>query len=136
MSGEMLRIARTRLGSRATLVRGAIEVDAAIKELARLTKPGGRLLLTDVSAEHNYVTTRIPTSDGDVHIKTFKHRASELVASSQELRSWRVERMDETFSCPFSAPRRPGVVYFYYHGALSKLMLLMRLNATDEKNAG
>ncbi|MBL8174894.1 MAG: class I SAM-dependent methyltransferase [Bryobacterales bacterium] len=130
VSGEMLRMARRKLGADSHLVLGALEsaplhaeafdvviacrvlshvkrLDVAFKELARVTKPGGRLLLTDVSAEHNYVTTRIPTRSGDVRIQTFKHDTSAVFSSGTRYAGWQVERMEEIRFRDLIAPPSP-----------------------------
>jgi ubiquinone/menaquinone biosynthesis C-methylase UbiE len=122
ISGEMLRKARKNLGTSARLVRGMLEaapfltgafdlvvacrvlshverLDEAMKELARVTKLGGRLLLADVSAQHNYVTTRIPTRAGDVHIETFKHDIPAVLSNARRFEGWQVERMENVRFC-------------------------------------
>jgi len=70
------------------------DVQRAMKEFGRVTKPGGRLVVSDVSASHNYTTARIPIPDGDVHIETYKHTVQQLVAAAQRLGYWRVERIE------------------------------------------
>lgn len=130
ISGEMLRVARRKLGASARLVLGALEstpfrtaafdvviacrvlshverLDVAMKELARVTRPGGRLLLTDVSAEHNYVTTRIPTRAGTVHIETFKHDTAEVFSKACRYGGWQVDRMEEVRFRDLIAPPDP-----------------------------
>jgi SAM-dependent methyltransferase len=131
ISREMLRMARRNLGAGAHLVRGVLEaapfrtaafdvviacrvlshverLDEAMKELARVTRPGGQLLLTDVSAEHNYVTTRIPTRGGDVHIETFKHDIAEVLSNACRFGGWRIERMENVRFCDLIAPPDPA----------------------------
>jgi ubiquinone/menaquinone biosynthesis C-methylase UbiE len=127
----MLRTARKNLGASAHLVRGVLEAapfrtgafdlviacrvlshvkrpDEAMKELARVTKPGGRLLLTDVSPKHNYVTTRIPTRAGDVHIETFKRDIAEVLSNACRFAGWQVERMENVRFCDLIAPPDPA----------------------------
>ncbi len=130
VSREMLQRARTKLGARATLVRGALQhcpfvtaafdvviacrvlshiegLDEATLELARVTRPGGRLLFTDVSEKHKYVTTRIPTSAGDVHIETYKHGAAEVLATARRFGLWELEFLKDVRFRDLVAPPRP-----------------------------
>jgi SAM-dependent methyltransferase len=131
ISREMLRSARRNLGPSARLVQGVLEaspfrkaefdvvvasrvlshierLDEAMNELARITKRGGRLILTDVSAHHNYVRTRIPNRTGDVHIETFKHDIVELLSDARRFAGWRVERMKNVRFCDLLEPPDPA----------------------------
>src|ERR1051326_7507214 len=122
ISLEMIRSARKNLGADARLVQGALEagpfrtaefdmviasrvlshierLDEAMNELARVTKRGGRLVLTDVSAQHKYVRTRIPTRAGDVHIETFKHHIADLLSDARRFGAWQVERIESVRFC-------------------------------------
>lgn len=131
VSSEMLRMARKKLGTHANLVRGMLEavpfrtavfdlvvacrvlshverLDEAMEELTRVTKRGGRLLITDVSAQHNYVTTRVPTRAGDVHIETFKRNMPEVFSNASRLGGWQIERMKTVHFCDLIAPPDPA----------------------------
>jgi ubiquinone/menaquinone biosynthesis C-methylase UbiE len=131
ISREMLRMARRNLGAGAHLVRGVLEaapfrtatfdvviacrvlshverLGESMKELARITRPGGRLLLTDVSAKHNYIRTRIPTRAGDVHIETYKHDITEVFSKACPFDGWRMERMENVRFCDLIAPPDPA----------------------------
>jgi ubiquinone/menaquinone biosynthesis C-methylase UbiE len=68
-------------------------LNAAMHELGRVTNTGSRLIVSDVSACHNYTTTRIPTPDGDVHIETYKHTMDQLVAAAEFSAYWKVDRI-------------------------------------------
>jgi ubiquinone/menaquinone biosynthesis C-methylase UbiE len=63
----------------------------AMQELGRVTNTGCRLIVSDVSACHNYTTTRIPTAEGDVHIETYKHTVDKLMAAAQHSAYWKVD---------------------------------------------
>jgi ubiquinone/menaquinone biosynthesis C-methylase UbiE len=52
--------------------------EQAIAEMARVLRPGGLLILSDVAAEHDYNQTRLPISDGHVFVETYKHSFSHL----------------------------------------------------------
>jgi ubiquinone/menaquinone biosynthesis C-methylase UbiE len=97
VSAGMLKCARSRLGSRATLVQGDVQnglpfdnqsfdaivmmrvanhvfnFDKAIAEVGRVLSPGGILIATDLAEEFDYDCTRIPTSKITVSIETHKH---------------------------------------------------------------
>ena len=62
-----------------------------MKELGRITNKNGKLIFSDVSADHNYTTTRIPTPDGDVHIETHKHTLDQLITAVEDSAYWKVE---------------------------------------------
>jgi ubiquinone/menaquinone biosynthesis C-methylase UbiE len=131
VSRAMLQRARENLGPTALLVRGVIEccpfssqsfelvvacrilshvatLDAAFAELGRITRPGGRLLFSDVSSRHNYSETLIPVPNGDVHIQTFKHSIEQIVAASQHTGLWTVELVREVSYRDLVAPPDPS----------------------------
>lgn len=64
----------------------------AMKELGRVTRPEGRLIVSDLSAAHDYSETRIPIPDGDVHIETYKHSVEQLVNEARRSGYWHVRR--------------------------------------------
>ena len=66
-------------------------LNAAIQELGRVTNTGCCLIVSDVSACHNYTRTRIPTPDGDVHMETYKHTVDQLVAAAEFSEYWKVD---------------------------------------------
>lgn len=66
----------------------------AMEELGRVVNTGGSLILSDVSACHDYVATRIPTPKGDIHIETYKHSVEQLANIAEESGCWRVERAE------------------------------------------
>jgi ubiquinone/menaquinone biosynthesis C-methylase UbiE len=68
-------------------------LDIVMQELGRVTKTNGKLIFSDVSAYHNYNTTRIPTPDGDVHIETYKHTSDQLVAAAENSAFWKVDKI-------------------------------------------
>lgn len=64
-------------------------LNAVIQELGRVANTGCSLIISDVSACHNYTTTRIPTPDGDVHIETYKHTANQVVEAAEHSGYWK-----------------------------------------------
>ena len=69
-------------------------LNIAMQELGRVTNTGGSLIISDVSACHNYTTVRIPTLDGDVHIETYKHTVNQLVAAAEHSAHWKVDHIE------------------------------------------
>ena len=67
------------------------DLNAAMQELGRVTNTNGRLIISDVSAYHSYITTRIPMCDADVHIETHKHTAGHLAAAAERSGYWKVD---------------------------------------------
>jgi len=67
------------------------DLNIALQELGRITNTGCSLIISDVSACHNYTTTRIPTPDGDVHIETYKYTTDQLVAAAERSGYWKVD---------------------------------------------
>ena len=65
-----------------------------MQELGRVTSLGGTFIVSDVSAHHNYVTARIPTPEGDVHIETYKHTVEQLALAAEHSGFWRVDRTE------------------------------------------
>jgi ubiquinone/menaquinone biosynthesis C-methylase UbiE len=65
------------------------DLNATIQELGRVANTGCSLIVSDVSAYHNYTTTRIPTTEGDVHIETYKHTVDELVEVAEHSGYWK-----------------------------------------------
>jgi ubiquinone/menaquinone biosynthesis C-methylase UbiE len=66
-------------------------LELAFSELARITKPSGRAIFSDVSASHNYEATRIPTPRGDVHIETYKHSNEKIASMATQSGFWAIE---------------------------------------------
>ena len=66
-------------------------LNIAMQELGRVTNAGCQLIVSDVSAYHNYTTTRIPTPDGDVHIETYKYGVDQLIATGENSGYWKVD---------------------------------------------
>lgn len=64
-------------------------LNVAVHELGRVANTGCSLIVSDVSAHHNYTTTRIPTPDGDVHIETYKHTVDQLVEAAEHSGYWK-----------------------------------------------
>ena len=114
VSEAMLNIASNNLSASARLIRGAVEelpfpdktfnlvtacrvlshvgnLNIAIQEIGRVINIGGRFIVSDVSAYHNYTTVRIPTLDGDVHIETYKYTLDQLVAAAEYSGYWTVD---------------------------------------------
>ena len=69
------------------------DLGQAMKELGRVTRPAGRLIVSDLSAAHDYSETRIPIPDGDVHIETHKHSMEHLVTEARRSGYWHVRRV-------------------------------------------
>jgi ubiquinone/menaquinone biosynthesis C-methylase UbiE len=70
------------------------DLDAAMSELGRVTRASGWLIVSDVSALHNYTTARIPTPDGDVHIETYKFATEQLIAAAKRTGYWQVDHVE------------------------------------------
>ena len=51
---------------------------SAFGEFARITKPGAKLLITDVHPEHHYSEMSIPTDSERISIETHKHPISDV----------------------------------------------------------
>lgn len=66
-------------------------LNLAMQELGRVTKTDCSLIVSDVSACHDYTTTRIPTPFGDVHIETYKHTVDQLVLVADHSGYWKVD---------------------------------------------
>ena len=95
-SAKMLSIARSRLGEGAWLVcadaraipfkpdafdlvlmnRVSSHIEDLVlgtSEIARVMRPGGLLVVSDVSPEHDYSCTSLPTVHGKIGVETYKH---------------------------------------------------------------
>jgi ubiquinone/menaquinone biosynthesis C-methylase UbiE len=68
-------------------------LSVAMQELGRVTNIGHSLIVSDVSAAHNYTTTRIPTPNGDVHIETYKHSVDQIVSAAEYSGYWKLDHM-------------------------------------------
>jgi len=116
-SQAMLNEAKKKLPASVRLICGAVEklpfpdktfnlvtacrvlshvanLNIAMQELGRVTNTGRSLIVSDVSACHNYTTVRIPTPDGDVHIETYKHTVNQLVAAAEHSAYWKVDHIE------------------------------------------
>lgn len=71
-----------------------VNINIAMQELGRVTNIGRSLIVSDVSASHNYTSTRIPTPDGDVHIETFKYSVDQIVSAAEHSGYWKVDHME------------------------------------------
>jgi ubiquinone/menaquinone biosynthesis C-methylase UbiE len=58
------------------------DLDAAIRELARVLKPGAECFITDVHPDHPYEYVRIPHRGTQVTVETHKHPLEQLHAVS------------------------------------------------------
>jgi ubiquinone/menaquinone biosynthesis C-methylase UbiE len=56
------------------------DLDAAVRELARVLRAGGECLISDVHPDHPYQHVRIPGPDTPVEIQTHKHPLERLTA--------------------------------------------------------
>ena len=91
------------------------DIVAALSELARVTAPGGLLLISNICEEHPYGLTRLPSDMGDIYADTFKHSrrrilqliteagltvSSTIVISASGPTFFQEERFDERASDP------------------------------------
>lgn len=113
-SRGMLRLAAHRLSPRISLIQARaralplrtesvdialaarslsheLELVHAFDELARVCRPGGIVIVSDVHSEHNYSYTRIPLNGEDVYIETFKRNPAEICKVVKQLGCWDVE---------------------------------------------
>ena len=108
--------------------RGVAHIDdcpLAIRELSRVTKKGGNLIITDIDPEHHYTHVRI--SNGSIHslIQVFKHDHRELASAFAEsgLRIQMFRRFilhdllwyppEDKFAKIYRTPRTP--IFFIYY---------------------
>jgi ubiquinone/menaquinone biosynthesis C-methylase UbiE len=56
----------------------------AVSDIARVVRPGGWVLLSEVSAEHGYERTRIPVGSEIIDIETYKWTEAQLVACASQ----------------------------------------------------
>lgn len=69
----------------------------ALTELARVTNAGGKLIFSDVSANHNYDNVRIPIPGEDVHIEVHKHSVDKLVQEAENTGCWKMDFVEMIF---------------------------------------
>jgi ubiquinone/menaquinone biosynthesis C-methylase UbiE len=97
LSAGMLRVARARLGTGALLVQADArampfraaafdllllnrvashvrDLGALVASLARVLAPGGRLVVSDLAPEHDYLCTELGAPEGGILVETYKHR--------------------------------------------------------------
>lgn len=105
-------------------------LNIAMQELGRVTNIGRSLIVSDVSASHNYITTRIPTPDGDVHIETYKHSVDQLVSAAEYSGYWKVDYIksvayEDLLSKPhpseYPAIDASSARPIFFYGVLSRL---------------
>ena len=66
----------------------------AFREIARVLKPAGRLLITDVHADHPYSVTRFETEGRSVYVETHKHTLHDVIGEAVAA-GLTLERADE-----------------------------------------
>ena len=91
------------------------DLDAAVRELARVLKAGGECLISDVHPDHPYEHVRIPGESTRVAIETHKHPLERLTARLdanklcvESLTSYRLRDLTEP-------PPRPAFAKLYRH---------------------
>ncbi len=117
ISQAMLDEARGRVPASARLVCGSVEqlpfpdetfnlgiacrvlshvadLNSVLRELGRVTRARGILIVSDITSCHEFPTTVIPIPGGDVYIETCKHTAEQLVAAAADSGSWKVEDIE------------------------------------------
>jgi len=105
ISENMLDVAREHYGSRIQLVHADVgslpfhravfdvaiaarvlthvrDVKSALAEAARVLSVGGRLVVTDVDAAHDYRATRMQIGDSMIYVDTYKHTAPEIITAA------------------------------------------------------
>jgi ubiquinone/menaquinone biosynthesis C-methylase UbiE len=110
-SAEMLRIAQAKVSSRARLVQGGAHpiplpdgyvdfvvaarslcheshLDKALREIARVMRSGGLLVVSDVHAHHDFSHTRITVGEADVYIETIKRTPKDILSAAAEAGDW------------------------------------------------
>jgi ubiquinone/menaquinone biosynthesis C-methylase UbiE len=128
VSAAMLEKARDRLGERALLIQGDVrcglpfrdgtfdaavmmrianhisDLEGAMVEVARILAPRGILIATDIAAEHDYMSTRVPTLEGTVAIETYKHSRADweiaLRIASLSLRTYELYTFTDLLERP------------------------------------
>jgi ubiquinone/menaquinone biosynthesis C-methylase UbiE len=105
-------------------------LDIAMRELGRITNIGCSLVFSDVSAYHNYTTTRIPTPDGDVHIETYKYTVDQLVEAGEKSGCWKLDRVKSVcykdllwkpHPSQYSSIDTSSVKPIFYYGSLTRI---------------
>lgn len=117
ISGKMLSRAKAKLGNRAKLEIGDAQdmpiegscidivlmtrvgshlqsLEKAAQELARVLKPGGVLVLSDLHPNFNYTRTRLPTKLGKIEVATHKHSDTQWISSLQQYGVHLVDRVE------------------------------------------
>ena len=68
---------------------------AVFSEFARVLRPGGRALITDVHPEHPYTCTSIPSEIGCISIQTYKHGISTIVHEMESTGAFAIRDLHE-----------------------------------------
>lgn len=64
-------------------------LDESVNEFARVIRPGGYLLLSEVHHAHNYANTRVSAKGkADVLIETYKHSPMQIAQIASRSRKW------------------------------------------------
>lgn len=83
-----LQSSRVDLGFLCRVLSHVRAVDEVLTEAARVIRPGGFLFMTDIDAGHSYVHTRVPTPQGSIFIRTYKHSLYEIEDLARRSRQW------------------------------------------------
>jgi ubiquinone/menaquinone biosynthesis C-methylase UbiE len=80
-------------------------LEHALHEIGRVLKPGAQCVVTDLDAEHSYVATRLPVSNGRVVVETHKRSCADVVSTARnaagfEVMSQRLVRTSELLWVP------------------------------------
>jgi ubiquinone/menaquinone biosynthesis C-methylase UbiE len=58
------------------------DVEGVLGEIARIMRPGGLVIVTDLHAEHPFDATKLPTPGGEIAIATWKRTESDVVSAA------------------------------------------------------
>ena len=61
-----------------------VALDAVAHEFARVLRPGGRVVITDIAELHQYARATVPTTAGRVTLPLRRYRRNALIASLRE----------------------------------------------------
>lgn len=108
ISKGMLTVARRRLGDKVNLQLGdarklefadqsfdvvllcrvashMAEIEGAIREIYRVLRRGGLLVVSDIDPRHPYENTRIPLGQSKITVETHKHSVAKWIASGNQV---------------------------------------------------